>query len=372
MHEGVDRILTELANGGVGVIVESNGHHPCRGALVAADTLRESGADLIVRHGSDAPGLAVPAASPRHTNNALRRSGPANRLLGPQLIAALRAAAGAGPEAATGLPITGTHPQGVVARPEVLEASVDAATLAGRPAVALVSPLADRDPAEFALDHGLAVCSVGELVTHRWRTETFVSREVEARLPTRWGPFLAVGFRSLVDDSEHVALTRGELDGRSGVLARVHSECLTGDVFASERCDCGRQLHLALERIAAADRGVVVYDRSHEGRGIGLFDKLEAYRLQDTGLDTVEANLQLGFPPDARHYGHDAQILRDLGIASVRLMTNNPDKIAQLEALGVVVAERIPHDVGSTVDSRGYLDTKVRKLGHLLGDGPGP
>jgi 3,4-dihydroxy 2-butanone 4-phosphate synthase/GTP cyclohydrolase II len=271
------------------------------------------------------------------------------------------------------------RPGGVLVRPGHTEAAVDLARLAGQyPAGVLCELVNDdgtmargEDLTRFAAEHGIVMITIGDLVTYRWRHEALVTRQATASIPTGWGTFDAVGYRSTIDGSEHVALVRGDVAGKRQVLTRIHSECLTGDVFGSDRCDCGRQLAAAMEQIARDGEGVIVYNRRHEGRGIGLLDKLEAYRLQDEGLDTVEANLHLGFPADARHYGIDAQILQDLKVDSVRLLTNNPDKIRQLEELGIDVDERVPHEVATSPHSQGYLATKARKLGHYLnGNGP--
>ena len=234
---------------------------------------------------------------------------------------------------------------GVLVRRGHTEAAVDLAKLAGlTPAGVLVEVVNDdgtmkRAPElrEFADEHGLAMISIEDLVRYRRRHERHVVRVAETRLPTRHGEFTAYGYRITIDDSEHVALAYGDISGDEPVLTRVHSECLTGDVFGSERCDCGPQLDEALRTIVAEGRGVVVYLRGHEGRGIGLVAKLQAYQLQDGGRDTVDANLDLGLPADARHYGTATQVLRDLGIASVRLMTNNPDKTSSLEDFGIHV-----------------------------------
>ena len=193
-----------------------------------------------------------------------------------------------------------------------------------------------------------------------------VTREAAARLPTAYGEFLAYGYRSAPHVAEHVALVMGTVRNEDDVLTRVHSECLTGDVFGSQRCDCGIQLNEALRLVAAEGRGIVVYNRDHEGRGIGLLAKLAAYGLQDEGLDTVEANETLGHPADGRDYGAAAQILHDLGVGSVRLLTNNPDKIRQLGAWGIKVNSRVPHQVGVTSQNDAYLATKAEKLGHLI------
>jgi 3,4-dihydroxy 2-butanone 4-phosphate synthase/GTP cyclohydrolase II len=228
---------------------------------------------------------------------------------------------------------------------------------------------------EFADEHGLAMISIEQLVTYRRRHDLLVERAAETRLPTAYGDFTAYGFRIPVDDSEHMALVHGDVSGDAPVLVRVHSECLTGDAFGSRRCDCGPQLQESLQRIVTEGRGIVVYLRGHEGRGIGLLAKLQAYQLQDGGRDTVDANLDLGLPADARHYGAASQILRDLGVASVRLLTNNPDKVAALEEYGIPVAERVPLTPRPNDHNIAYLLTKRDRMGHVLPDldaGPDP
>ena len=267
---------------------------------------------------------------------------------------------------------------GVLVRRGHTEAAVDLARLAGlTPAGVLVEVVNDdgtmkRAPElrEFADEHGLAMISIEDLVRYRRRHERHVERVAETRLPTRHGEFTAYGYRITIDDSEHVALAYGDIAGAVAqgepVLTRVHSECLTGDVFGSERCDCGPQLDEALRAIVAEGRGVVVYLRGHEGRGIGLVAKLQAYQLQDGGRDTVDANLDLGLPADARHYGTATQVLRDLGIESVRLMTNNPDKTESLEDFGIHVSERVPLAIHPTEHNRAYLRTKAERMGHHL------
>ncbi|CAM3824234.1 bifunctional 3,4-dihydroxy-2-butanone-4-phosphate synthase/GTP cyclohydrolase II [Nocardioides zeicaulis] len=265
---------------------------------------------------------------------------------------------------------------GVLVRRGHTEAAVDLARLAGlTPAGVLVEVVNDdgtmkRAPElrAFADEHGLAMISIEDLVRHRRRHERHVERVAETRLPTRHGDFTAYGYRITIDGSEHVALVHGDVSGPEPVLTRVHSECLTGDVFGSQRCDCGPQLDEALAAVVAEGRGVVVYLRGHEGRGIGLVAKLQAYQLQDGGRDTVDANLDLGLPADARHYGTATQVLRDLGIASVRLMTNNPDKTASLEDFGVHVAERVPLTPHPNDHNVGYLLTKRDRMGHDLPD----
>ncbi|GAB3998208.1 bifunctional 3,4-dihydroxy-2-butanone-4-phosphate synthase/GTP cyclohydrolase II [Nocardioides marmoraquaticus] len=266
---------------------------------------------------------------------------------------------------------------GVLVRRGHTEAAVDLAKLAGlTPAGVLVEVVNDdgtmkrgQELRDFADEHGLRLISIDQLVHHRRRTESHVVRVAETRLPTSAGEFTAVGYRITVDGSEHVALVHGGLDAlRDGepVLTRVHSECLTGDVFGSQRCDCGPQLHEAMERIVEEGRGVVVYLRGHEGRGIGLLAKLQAYQLQDGGRDTVDANLDLGLPADARHYGAATQVLRDLGVTSVRLLTNNPAKVEGLEAYGVTVTERAPLTPHPNDHNLAYLMTKRDRMGHRL------
>lgn len=207
------------------------------------------------------------------------------------------------------------------------------------------------------------------LGSNRPRSEYGVERCSEATLPTDIAEFRAIGYRVKDPGSEHIALVLGDVGGKPDVLTRLHSVCLTGDVFGSLRCDCGAQLRYSMELIAKAGEGIIVYNPTHEGRGTGLVDKLAAYRLQEEGLDTAEANQRIGHPIDSRHYGVDAQILHDLKVSSVRLLTNNPAKIDQLKSFGVVVSERIPLWVGETLHNRGYLRTKEEKLGHLGAEG---
>jgi 3,4-dihydroxy 2-butanone 4-phosphate synthase/GTP cyclohydrolase II len=274
---------------------------------------------------------------------------------------------------------------GVLVRRGHTEAAVDLARIAGlTPAGVLVEVVNDdgtmkRAPElrDFADEHGLAMISIEDLVRYRHRTEMLVTRVAETRLPTRHGEFTAYGYRSTIDGSEHLALVYGDLvsPGSSGdeisteaVLTRVHSECLTGDVFGSQRCDCGPQLDEALERVVAAGRGVVVYLRGHEGRGIGLVAKLQAYGLQDRGRDTVDANLDLGLPADARHYGAASQVLRDLGVRNVRLLTNNPEKSESLEDFGIHVEAQVPLTPRPNPHNLAYLRTKRDRMGHQLPD----
>ena len=227
------------------------------------------------------------------------------------------------------------------------------------------------DLEQVAREHNLHLISIADLIEYRRRKEMLVTKVAEATIPTEWGDFRAYAYKSLVDGRTHVALVLGDLADGQKVLARVHSECLTGDVFGSLRCDCGRQLERALEQIGEEGRGVVLYVRGHEGRAIGLTHKLRAYELQDRGRDTVQANLELGFAADQRDYGIGAQILVDLGVRTMRLLTNNPNKRAGLEGYGLAIDERIPLLTEPTAENVGYLRTKAEKLGHLL-DVPEP
>jgi 3,4-dihydroxy 2-butanone 4-phosphate synthase/GTP cyclohydrolase II len=265
-------------------------------------------------------------------------------------------------------------PGGVLRRAGHTEAAVDLARMAGlAPSGALCELVNDdgtmmRAPQcrAFADAHGLVMISIADLIRYRRRTESLVKRVAQTRLPTEFGDFTAFGYSSDTDDSEHIALVAGEIGDGLDILVRVHSECLTGDVFGSLRCDCGPQLHGALRRVAEEGRGVVLYVKGHEGRGIGLLHKLRAYTLQDEGHDTVDANLELGLPADARDYGTGAQILADLGIHSMRLLTNNPAKRAGLEGYGLTIIERVPLEIHPNPHNQVYLQTKVDRMGHEL------
>jgi 3,4-dihydroxy 2-butanone 4-phosphate synthase / GTP cyclohydrolase II len=265
------------------------------------------------------------------------------------------------------------RPGGVLERTGQTEASVDLARLAGlRPAGVICEVMkADGtmarvpDLVAFCAEHGLKLCSVSDLIEHRRRTERLVERQSSVHLPTPWGEFMAVGYRELISGKQHLALVHGDIAGHADVLVRVHSECVTGDVFGSLRCDCGEQLHHAMEQITSEDCGVVLY-LAQEGRGIGLLNKLRAYELQEQGMDTVDANLELGFAPDMRDYGIGAQILADLGLTSIRVLTNNPRKIVGIEAFGLRVSEEVPIEVAPQEHNVDYLRAKRDKLGHRL------
>jgi len=217
----------------------------------------------------------------------------------------------------------------------------------------------------FAEKHDLPILTIADLIAYRKRRERLVERVAEAELPTKWGHFRIVTYRDLLSGQEHVALVKGEVAGEAPVLVRVHSECLTGDALGSLRCDCGDQLHSAMERIQREGRGVLLYMRQ-EGRGIGLANKVCAYQLQDQGLDTVEANLHLGYPPDLRDYGIGAQILADLGVKKLRLLTNNPKKVAGLSGYGLEIVQQVPIEVEPNPYNQRYLKAKKEKLGHKL------
>lgn len=267
------------------------------------------------------------------------------------------------------------RPGGVLQRVGHTEASVDLARLAGLyPAGVICEVLAPdgtmmRRPAleRFAAEHGLTLVTVAQLVSYRLQHERLVHRVADARLPTPYGACRVIGYRNDIDDAEHVALVYGDVSGHEDVLVRIHSKCLTGDVFHSQRCDCGWQLHSAMRTIAEEGAGVVVY-LDQEGRGIGLLNKLRAYALQDHGHDTVDANTELGFAPDLRNYGIGAQILLDLGLSSIRLLTNNPRKVVGLDGYGLELVARVPIVPPATDENRGYLTVKRDKLGHLLAD----
>ncbi len=262
---------------------------------------------------------------------------------------------------------------GVLVRPGHTEAAVDLATLAGMAPAGVLCEVVNDDGTMakgdrlfvFARKHAIPVITIADLVAYRWKTEALVSKEAVATIPTEYGEFIAIGYRTMDTRSEHMALVLGDVAGKDAVLTRVHSVCLTGDVFGSRRCDCGAQLRESMRRIAEEGQGIIVYNPTHEGRGIGLVEKLAAYRLQEDGLDTVEANRQIGHPPDQRHYGVDAQILHDLKVASIRLLTNNPEKLDQLAAFGITIKERVPLWVGENHHNKSYLETKESKLGHL-------
>jgi 3,4-dihydroxy 2-butanone 4-phosphate synthase/GTP cyclohydrolase II len=267
------------------------------------------------------------------------------------------------------------RPGGVLKRAGHTEATVDLARFAGCYPAGLLCEIVTEDKQRmarqpelerFASDHGLLVISIADLVRYRHHREKLVEQVAAARIPTEYGEFTAYGFRSLLDGEEHLAFVAGEVSSKDSVLVRVHSECLTGDVFGSLRCDCGPQLEAAIRRISEEGVGVIVYLRGHEGRGIGLTHKLRAYHLQDKGRDTVDANVELGLPVDSREYGIGAQILVELGVTKMRLMTNNPAKYGGLEGYGLDIVGRVPLEPAANPENVRYLRTKRERMGHLL------
>ena len=267
------------------------------------------------------------------------------------------------------------HPGGVLARAGHTEAAVDLCEMIDMYPAGIVCEIMAEDGTmsrlpqleEFAEEHGLKILSIAQIIAHRRRTERLIERVAEARLPTRYGKFQAIAYKSHVDSGEHIALTIGEWSPDEPVLVRIHSECLTGDVFSSMRCDCGDQIDLSLKQLAEEGNGIFLYMRQ-EGRGIGLHNKIKAYSLQDQGLDTVEANETLGFEPDLRHYGVGAQILEDLGVRKLNLLTNNPKKVAGLSGFDLEIIDRIPVEVEVTDENRTYMKTKKARMGHILGN----
>jgi 3,4-dihydroxy 2-butanone 4-phosphate synthase/GTP cyclohydrolase II len=264
-------------------------------------------------------------------------------------------------------------PGGVLQRSGHTEAAVDLVTLAGCRPVGVICEIMNDDGSmsrlpqlrRFASRHRLKMCSIEELIAFRRRTEKLVERLESVKMPTDYGEFTLHLYRSRIDGQNHLALVKGDVSGQAGVMVRVHSECLTGDVFGSRRCDCGPQLHAAMERIEKEGRGVILYMRQ-EGRGIGLPAKLHAYRLQEQGLDTVDANLKLGFPMDLRDYGVGAQMLCDLGLKKIRLLTNNPKKVVGLQGYGLEIVEQLPVKIRPNPHNARYLKTKKERMGHAL------
>ena len=267
------------------------------------------------------------------------------------------------------------HPGGVLARAGHTEAIVDLCQMAGMYPAGVVCEIMNDDGSmarmpdleTFAERHSLKILSIAQIIAHRRRSERLIERVAEARLPTKYGNFTAIAYNSTVDSGEHIALTIGDWEEEQPVLVRIHSECLTGDVFGSLRCDCGDQIEMALNILGREGKGVFLYMRQ-EGRGIGLHNKIKAYSLQDNGLDTVDANKTLGFEPDVRHYEVGAQILQDLGVRKLRILTNNPRKMVGLSGFDLEIVERVPVEAPVTDENRDYLRTKKARMGHILGN----
>ena len=396
---GVERALVEIAAGRAVVVVDDEDRENEGDLIFAAQRASAELVSFMVRYTSgyicvaltedDCDRLDLPPMY--HSNNDAFRTAftvtvdakagvstgisASDRARTMRLLAARESTAGDFVRPGHVLPLR-AKPGGVLRRPGHTEAAVDLARLAGlSPAGALCEIVSQKDEGDmartdelrvFAEDHDLAMVSIADLISYRRRFEKQVERVAEARIPTPHGGFTAFGYDNVLDGIEHIALVCGQIGDGQDVLVRVHSECLTGDVFGSLRCDCGTQLDAALAAVAAEGRGVVLYMRGHEGRGIGLMHKLQAYQLQESGADTVEANLALGMPADARDYGTGAQILVDLGVRSMRLLTNNPDKRAGLEGYDLRVLDRIPLPIRPTRENLRYLRTKRDRMGHDL------
>jgi 3,4-dihydroxy 2-butanone 4-phosphate synthase/GTP cyclohydrolase II len=394
----IDDAVAALARGELIVVVDSADRENEGDLVMAAEHVTPQAINFMATHGRglicvpmlrerlDALGIPpMVAAGTDHHGTAFHVSVDHRRLATTGISASDRA----NTIAALAQPATGPHAfvqpghvfplayraGGVLARAGHTEASIDLTQLAGLQPAAVICEIAREDGEmarlptllRFAEEHGLLVVAISDLITYRRRRERLVARVSEAALPLEHGDFRVVGYRDLVDDREHMAVVLGDVAAADAPLVRMHSECLTGDVFGSCRCDCGRQLSLALEMIAAEGRGAVVYLRGHEGRGIGLLEKIHAYNLQDGGLDTVEANLHLGHPVDRRDYGIGMQILQDLGIRNLRLLTNNPAKRAGLEGYGLRIADRVPLVAEARPASEPYLAAKAARMGHLIG-----
>jgi 3,4-dihydroxy 2-butanone 4-phosphate synthase / GTP cyclohydrolase II len=389
--------IAAIASGGMVVVVDDEDREDEGDLVVAADAVGAADVAFIVRHTSGvvcvalteerAEALALPlmvargeeAMGTAFTVTVDARHGTTTGISAADRAVTIRALADPATTPADLVrpghvfPLR-ARPGGVLRRAGHTEAAVDLARLAGRIPAGVLCELVAADGsmarrpelARFATEHGLPLLRIADLVRHRRRTERLVERVGTSRLPTRRGEFTAHGFRSVLDGVEHVALVLGDVAGGDPVLVRVHSECLTGDVLGSLRCDCGEQLDAAMAMIGAEGRGVVVYLRGHEGRGIGIAHKLRAYGLQDVGHDTVDANVALGLPVDARDHGIGAHVLADLGVTAMRLMTNNPAKYRGLEGYGLEIVERVPLQVAATPANRRYLETKRTRLEHAL------
>ena len=397
----IEDAVTAIAAGGIAVVADDDDRENEGDLIMAADLVTPEAMAFFVRYTSGVVCVGLPGERCDELGLAPMVPGPANtEAQGTAFTVSVDLAAGtttgisatdraatlralADPTTVAGdfnrpghiFPLR-ARPGGVLKRAGHTEAAVDLARLAGRrPAGVLCEVVLDDgrmarrdDLRRFADEHGLPLISIADLIRHRHRTERLVERTASARVPTRWGDFRCHAYESAVDGQTHLAYTMGDVADGEPVLVRVHSECLTGDVFGSVKCDCGPQLHEAMRRVAEAGRGAVVYLRGHEGRGVGIAHKLRAYELQELGFDTVDANVELGLPVDTREYGVGAQILADLGIRRLRLMTNNPEKYTGLSGYGLTIDERVPIHLRVHPEAERYLRTKRDRMGHLLPD----
>ena len=391
----IDAAITQIREGGMVIVVDDEDRENEGDLVLAADAATPENLAFMIKHtsgvvcvpmlGEDLDRLEVPMMVARNEDpkgtaytvsvDATERTSTgisaADRARTCQVLADPGSAPGDVTRPGHVFPLR-YHPGGVLRRPGHTEASVDLARLAGREPAGVICELVNTDGtmarvpdlAAFAEEHGLLLITIADLVAYRLEREGLVERVATAKLPTPYGDWTVVGYRSEIDDQESVALLYGDPEDQPDVLVRMHSECLTGDVFRSLRCDCGAQLDLAMARIAQEGRGVIVYLRGHEGRGIGLLHKLQAYELQDNGADTVDANLALGLPADARDYGTGAMILADLGLSTLRLLTNNPAKRAALNGFGLSIVERVPVEVLPNAANEDYLRSKGARMGH--------
>ena len=384
VFDPIDAAIAAIARGEIVVVADDEDRENEGDLIMAADLATEEQIAFFVRHtsgvicvgitGERCDELHLPLMVPASGNTATGISA-ADRARTLRALADSTVGPGAFNRPGHIFPLR-ARPGGTLKRAGHTEASVDLARLAGRaPVGVLCEVVLDSggmarvpDLRAFADEHGLLLVSIADLIRYRRRNEKLVTRTAAARVPTQWGEFRCVSFDSSVDGVTHLAFVMGDVTGRDDVMVRVHSECLTGDVFASVRCDCGEQLHEAMRRIAEEGLGVVVYLRGHEGRGIGITHKLHAYELQDAGADTVDANLRLGLPVDSREYGIGAQILADLGLTTIRLMTNNPAKYGGLDGYGLTITERVPLHVPVHPEAERYLETKRLRMGHTLPD----
>jgi 3,4-dihydroxy 2-butanone 4-phosphate synthase/GTP cyclohydrolase II len=402
--DSIETAIAAIANGGIVVVADDEDRENEGDLIMAADAATEESIAFFVRHTSGVicvsltgercadlrlPLMVPPVANSESQGTAFTvtvdlRSGTTTGISAADRTATIRALADDGVPAEEFnrpghiFPLQ-ARPGGVLKRAGHTEAALDLARLAGHSSAGVLCELVAEDGSmmrgpelrRFADEHGLPFISIADLIRYRRRSEKLIVRAAEARVPTEHGEFRCHAFTSLVDGETHLAFVKGDVSATGSddpVLVRVHSECLTGDVFASVKCDCGPQLAESMRRIAEVGRGVVVYLRGHEGRGIGISHKLRAYDLQDSGLDTVDANLELGLPVDSREYGIGAQILVDLGVRRLRLLTNNPAKYGGLEGFGITIEGREPLHVAVHPEAERYIRTKRERMGHLIPD----